>query len=696
MNDRRSDGFSPVLGSLKLPGMLYASTIRSSVSRAKNFKVVDAEMSPGYRRLFPADLVDGRIPSMKGGFPFFALSELSFTGQPLGLVVGPDPGICDELAAAVEVEYEEEEPLFEWESFSSSQIVCKRSRSYGDPEAVFASPSLRIERAVYRNDAFDHRYTEPMGALASWEYDKMAVYCASQWPAHVRSTVASCLGVAENDILVQQTEMGRAFDGRLWYPSFVACQAALAARAMGKPVRILYTREEDFLYTPKQARSSVSISSASDEEGRLHALDIRLIINVGAFNPLSEELIGQASAAMMGIYSCPSIHIEAYAIRSDIVPLGALGGMGATHAAFAIEAHINHLAAILNRTPAEIKRINMLAKGSSNFGEPPLDLEIPFGALHEKLEMISDYRRKFASYELVKKRDPGRNEGVVRGIALTLGCQTSRSFSPLPGMNLYSVEAVLERSLRLRISTSATPSSDHLRELWRTTASSILSIPAKNIDFQSDPPASTTFSGGPLTLSRGSSILNALVERSCLAIQKRRFRESLPITARSQTHLSSIESEGGSKRRKNTRFDAASWCGTAVELEIDPFTGKPLPLSVWMVVDAGRIQKPEIARSTLRSSVMSALRLCTGLAFDPEGESKFQYLRNVDPAFPGLPSISVEFVNSERNGQTKGLGELPFITVPAAFYSALTQAIGIEPRRIPLSGGEILRLMESS
>ena len=696
MNDKPPGAHLAILGSLKLPGMFYASTIRSPVARAKSFRVVAAAMPQGYRCLLAADLAEGHPPSMKGSFPFFAFAGLGFKGQPIGLVVGPDPGICDELAASVEIVCEEEEPVFEWESFSSSQIVCKHSAGHGDPQGVFANPSLRIERAVYRNDAFDHRYSEPMGALASWEYDKMAVYCASQWPANVRSTVASCLGVAENDILVHQTELGRTFDGRLWFPSFVAGQAALAARLLGKPVRILYTREEDYLYTPKQARSLTSISSASDPEGKLLALDIRILINVGKFNPLSEELIRQASTAMMGIYFCPSIHIEAYAIASDIVPLGALGGIGATHASFAIEAHINHLAKLLGKPPAEIKRINLLAKGSSNFGEPPLDHEIPFGALHDKLEEISDYRRKFASYELVKKRDPGRNEGVVRGIALTIGCQSSRSFSTIPGINSYSVATTLDRDLRLKISTSATPGSDQLRRLWRSTAASILSIPLESIDFEATPSTSAGFSGGPLTLSRGSSILNALVERSCLAIQKRRFRESLPITARAQTHVTSIETEGLAKRGRNTRFESSSWCGTAVELGIDPYSGDPLPLAVWMVLDAGRIQNPGIARSTLRASVMSALRLCTGLAFDPEGNSENQYLGNIDPAFSGIPSIIIEFVESERGRQTRGLGELPFITIPAAFYSALTQAIGIEPRRMPLAGSEILRLMEST
>ena len=234
----------PLLSSLLFPGMLYASAVRASVRRAKQVQLRQDVLPAGYRCIGPSDARAENISLVfSDNIPIFAESAVSYEGETIGLIVGPDPGICDELAKATLADYEEDEPELEWESFSSSQIACKYSATYGDPDLAF-SDSLHIERAVYRNGVFDHHYSEPMGAIANWEYDKMAIYCASQWPAHVRKAVASATRVSENDIVVKPTELGRALDGRLWFPSLVACQAAIAARICGKPVKILYTREE--------------------------------------------------------------------------------------------------------------------------------------------------------------------------------------------------------------------------------------------------------------------------------------------------------------------------------------------------------------------------------------------------------------------------------------------------------------------
>lgn len=682
----------PLLTSLQFQGMLHASTIRSTVAKAKGLHLNHSPLPAGYLCITPSDIAAENISlQMADRIPLFADTSVSYKGEPLGLIVGPDAGTCDELAKSTVAEYEEEEEEMEWESFSSSQIVFRQTTEYGDVDQAFsASPS--VERATYRNGIFDHHYSEPMGAIANWEYDKMAIYCASQWPSHVRKSVASAMKVAEGEIVVRPTYLGRSLDGRLWYPSVVASQAAVAVRLCGKPVKLLYTREEDFLYTPKQARSSVTIRSATDEQGKLQALDIKLIINVGAYNPLAQELVQQAVAAITGIYACPAIHLEAYAIRSNILPLGAMGSIGANHAFFSIEAHMNHLAQRLGKAPAEIKLLNMLVKGSSNFGAPALDYEIPFAKIHKNLERISDYKRKYASYELVKKRDPGCREGIVRGIALTIGYQTGRSFSDQAAMNAYSVETTLDRNLDLVISTQAAIGSESLRLMWKKTAAAALSIREDKVHFAS-PDTDSTIRGGPLTLSRGATTVNKLIERTCRSIQKKRFRDSLPITAKAQTKvphdtgLASVQHMGGQL------FDSASWCGTAVEVEIDTVSGEPKPIAVWMVIDAGRIVAKELALSSLRASIISALNLCTGADFDPERVGNEQYLRDRNLMLTEIPFIGIEFIDSERATVPRGLGELPFITIPAAFYSALTQALGVEPRQLPLRGGEILRLM---
>jgi CO/xanthine dehydrogenase Mo-binding subunit len=684
-----------LLSSMSFPGMLHASTIRTTVARAKSLRLPHMALPAGYLCITPSDAVAENISlAFADGITLFAETSVSYKGEPMGLIVGPDAGICDELAKSAVAEYEEEEAEQEWESFSSSQIVYRYASDYGNTELAF-SKSPRVERAVYRNGIFDHHYSEPMGAIANWEYDKMALYCASQWPAHVRRSVASTMKVAENDIVVRPTDLGKSLDGRLWFPSIVACQAAVAAKLCGKPIKLLFTREEDFLYTPKQARSAVTIRSATDEQGKLQALDIKLIINIGAYNPLAQELVHQASAAITGIYACPAIHLETYAIRSNILPLGAMGSIGATHAFFSIEAHMNHLAQKIGITPAEIKTLNMLTKGSSNFGAQPLDYEIPFSRIHRKLEMISDYKRKYASYELVKKRDPGCREGIVRGIALTVGYQTGRSFSDQPAMNAYSVETTLDRNLNLVINTQAAIGSESLRAMWKKTAASALSIPEATIHF-SAPNTDTTTPGGPLTLSRGASTVNKLIERTCRSIQKKRFRESLPIVTKAQTRVPKRVSMAGGTNIGGQLFDSASWCGTAVEIEIDTLSGEPKPIAVWMVVDAGRIVKRELALSSLRASIISALNICTCTDFDPEWTTGGQYLRDRCLKLSEIPFIGIEFIDSEKSSVARGLGELPFITIPAAFYSALTQALGVEPRQLPLQGGEILRLLEAT
>lgn len=694
MSGRETSTFLPLLSSLQFPEMLYGSLIRSDVSCASQVHLKTMRLPAGYHCIEPSDvLAENMSLSFGANIPIFADSTISYRGEPIGLLVGPDPALCDELATSAAADYEEVEPQYEWESFASSQIAYKHTAVHGDPDKAFEK-AARVERAVYRNGIFDHHYSEPMGALANWEYDKMAVYCASQWPSQVRGSVASAMNVSESDIVVKPTDMGKALDGRLWFPSLTACQAAIAARLCKKPVKILYTREEDYLFTPKQARSSVTIASATDGNGKLQALDIKLIINIGAYNPLAQELVRQAMAAITGIYACPVIRLEAYAIRTTTVPLGALGSMGSTHAFFSIEAHINHLAKVLQKTPAEIKSINMLTKGSSNFGALPLDADVPFQKIHKKLEGLSDYQRKYASYELVKKRDPGYREGIVRGIALTVGYQTDQSFFEQPAMNSYAVETRFDRNLDLVINTQAAIGSESLRTMWKTTAASVLSMPEDKIHFL-PPTTDSTIPCGPMTLSRGASTINKLVERTCKSIQKKRFRETLPISVKAQTRIPRKLAWNGSVL-SGQPFDSASWCGTAVEIEIDSLTGEPRALAVWMVIDAGRIVSREHALSSLRSSIINALNLCIGGDFDPESRSETRYIHQRSLRLGDTPLIEIEFLESDRATTARGLGELPFITIPAAFYSALTQAIGIEPRQLPLRGSEILRLLEAT
>ena len=146
--------------------------------------------------------------------PVLARDSLSYAGEPAALVAGPDPVLLEELVASTKVLCDEEEALLSWESFSSSQVAAKHVAVVGDPDLAFSIAETVLEDD-YTSKALEHYYSEPQGAAASYDYDKMAVWCATQWPYHVRDSVALILGCKNEDVSVRPTRLGAHLDGKL-------------------------------------------------------------------------------------------------------------------------------------------------------------------------------------------------------------------------------------------------------------------------------------------------------------------------------------------------------------------------------------------------------------------------------------------------------------------------------------------------
>jgi CO/xanthine dehydrogenase Mo-binding subunit len=676
-------------------GMLHVATVRSPIARGSVRSIAFPRLPTGYRAILSADIPGrNRIASFGAEIPILARDRVSYEGEPVALLAGPDPVVLEALAAEVKVECEEEEPVLGWEAFSSDQVVAKRVAVVGDPDLAF-SIAPEVHDAAYLSGAIDHYYSEPQGAAAAYDYDKIAVWCATQWPYHVRDSVSLALGCRAEEVSVRPTRLGVHLDGKLWYPSLLACHAAIAAVACGRPAKLLLTREEDFRYAPKRARSSVSVRAALGPGNELSAMDVRIALNVGAYGPLAEEILSQAVLASTGAYRCPNLRVEGYAVTTNTPPLGAFGGLGASHALFAVEAHANRLAAAAGEDPADWKSRNVLKKGSALITGEPLREDAPYPAILDRLSRASDYRRKHACYELVRKRRSGRSDGPLRGIGLAFAYQGAGQFLSGEHSNTYSAEVGLDKDLKVLIRTSATAGGSGAPDIWRKTASSILGVPIANVHLA---PADTDESpnSGPSTLSRGVTVVNRLVENACSAIQKRRFRDPLPLSARSSYRIPKpISWENGSVR--GSPFDTAAWAGAAVELELDRWTLEPRPLGVWLCVDGGQVVSPERAAAALRAGCVDALGACISERFDPDGGegSAGQYFRYGLRPLGELPPISVEFLEPPRRAPAKGIGELPFNTVPAAFLTAVSQAAGADFSSLPVPGAALIRAVES-
>jgi CO/xanthine dehydrogenase Mo-binding subunit len=694
--------------------MLHVATVRSPVARGSVRMITFPKLPAGYRSILPADIPGrNRILSFGAEVPILAQDRVSYRGEPVALIAGADPVRLEELVAATKVLCDEEEPFENWESFSSEQVEAKRVAISGDPELAF-SIAGSVHEETYTSGAIEHYYSEPQGAAAAYDYDKIAVWCATQWPYHVRDSVALALGCRAQEVSVRPMRLGIHLDGKLWYPSLLACHAAVASIVCGRPARILLTRKEDFLFSPKRARSSVGIRSALGPSGELTALDVRIAINVGAYGPLAEEILSQAVLACSGAYSCPNLRVEGYAVRTNTPPMGAFGGLGASHSLFAVEAHANRMAQATGEDPADWKSRNVLRKGSLLLTGEPVKDEAPYEALLARVSAASDYRRKYAGYELVRKRRAGRSDGPLRGIGLSLAYQGVGHFLSGDASNSYTVEATLDKDLRVSILTSAAAGAGGVIDIWRRSAAEILGLPIDKVSV-APPDTDQVPDSGPSTLSRNVSIVNRLVERACESVQKRRFRNPLPLTARSAYRVPKpIKWEG--VQVSGSPFDVAAWACAVVELELDALSFEPRPLGVWLCVDGGKIVAPERARAALRSGVADALGTCLVERFDPSAKAADSaaaaalgsderarpedavsaYFRYGLLPMQRLPAISIDFLEPAGRAPVKGIGELPFDTVPAAFLSALSQAADSAISSLPAPAAAILRSLEGA
>ncbi len=693
MSPRRRDVPYQALSAVtdfKAEGMLCVATVRSPAARGVVRSIRFPALPAGYRSILPAD-IPGRncVISFGAEVPILAHERVSYLGEPLALIAGPDPVLLEELVAATKVICDEEEPVLNWESFSSDQVAAKRVAVVGDPDLAFSIASS-VQEEVYTSGAIEHHYSEPQGAAAAYDYDKIAVWCATQWPYHVRDSVALALGCRAEEVSVRPTRLGVHLDGKLWYPSLLACHAAIASIACGRPAKVLLTREEDFRVTPKRARSSVSVRAALGKGGMLSALDVRIAINVGAYGPLADEIISQAALACTGAYSCPNLRVEAYAVLTNTPPMGPFGGLGASHSLFAVEAQANRLAIAAGEDPADWKARNVLRKGSRLLTGEPLKEEVPYDAILARLEAVSDYRRKYAGYELVRKRRSGRADGPLRGIGLSFAYQGAGPFLSGEASNSYTVEATLDKDLRVRILTSAAGGAGGVMDIWRRSASAILGVGIESVSI-APPETDQVPDSGPSTLSRNVSVVNRLVERACRDHPEAALpRSPAAHRARRLPRSRPIKWEGG--QVSGSPFDTASWAGAVLELELDPWTLEPRPLGVWLCIDGGHVVAPERAAAAFRSGVADALGACLNERFEPSGggAGKSDYFRYGLLPLDELPPIGIEFIEPDRRAPVKGIGELPFNTVPSAFVSALSQAADAAFSCLPVPASRLI------
>jgi CO/xanthine dehydrogenase Mo-binding subunit len=639
--------------------------------------------------------------------PILAGDKLSYIGEPVALLLGPDKNKLEEYFRQCTIIAEEDTPVFSPVDAGPERVAAKRDIRVGDPDTAFAQ-AVSVVQGTYSTGIQEHWYAEPTGAVA-WPIENpgpksasLVVQTATQWPFHVRRSVAHVLNCAAPKILVKPAITGMHMDGKFWYPSLISCHAALGAWITQKPVRLILTREEDFCFSPKRCGTEMRIASALDEKGKITGVQIDTVVNLGAYGVNADEILEHVNLGSLGVYKVKNIQLYGTALRTNIPPQGPLGGFGLAQGFFAMERHVSYITDILKQDPAQWRAENGIKNGILPLGIPAKNAPTAEQLILSVVKS-SDYRRKWASYELLRQSRKQRNSSPqespalqwggkgegLRGIGVALGYQGSGLLYQGSDKGSYGIALILEKDGSLEINT--TGAGAHYDALWTDIASRILGVDAQMVHIH----CSTEHpDAGPSIMSRNVTVLTRLVEQACLEISKKRFRDPLPIsvrkTLRPQKNPAWKECFSPADNMDYSGFARLGWASAIVEVEIDPVEYLPRIRGVRMGVDGGKIIAEDRAVKSLKASVVQAL----GWAYREQinyvnGVISAEQFDNFDIISPSqIPPVNIEFINRTQD-EPKGIGDLPFTCIPAAYVQAVSQAMDHQFQTIPLKAEDI-------
>ncbi|MDR3191691.1 MAG: molybdopterin-dependent oxidoreductase [Treponema sp.] len=695
-----------ILQDISFPSLLHGVTIRSPIARGR-LKSIECPKLPASYVLIGAKDIPGKnsLPSLSpedSPVPILAGEALSYIGEPVAILLGPDRIKLAEYVPRIRVWAEEERPFFSSRNIPPEMILGERRFSPESMEDTFAG-AKSIVSGIYRTGIQEHWYAEPVGAAVEYSGGKnkqkdgplFTIHTATQWPFHVRRSAALALGIREDQIVVECTHIALSLDGKIWFPSLVACHAALGAFITRKPVKILYTREEDFRYSPKRGESEIEIRSALGEGGKILGTEIGMAVNMGAQGIFTGEILDQASLGAMGSSRLSRVKLHSRAVRTNIPPQGSFAGFGSAQGFFAMELHVSRVADTLRQDPAEWRKNHH--PGSAGFlpSGVPLREKPLLNELIDAAAGMSGYFRKWASYELLRQNRRSRklqekNESL-RGIGIATAWQGSGLLYPGGDKGAYGVELTLEKDGSLEIRASVVSSGGDLDRVWGNIASEILAIEREKVKVLVQNTAGAADSG-PGTLSRNITTLTRLVEHCCLAIRKQRFRNPLPITVRRQARPVKAKASGdgyidslSGKGLNLASLSRLGWGAAVVEVEIYPASFTPVVRGVWLGIDGGKILSESGARAGLKTAAIQALGWASRerLTYQ-EGAVSKEGIDGYDIPNPAeIPPIGIEFLWND-GVNPKGIGDLPFGCVPAAYVQAVSQAMDHQFGKIPL------------
>ncbi|MGA3353600.1 MAG: xanthine dehydrogenase subunit D [Acidimicrobiales bacterium] len=719
-------------GDLFAEGMLWGHIVRSPHPSAiiRGIEVSAALAIPGVRAAITSDDVPGRktygldYPDQ----PVFAWDVVRYMGEPVAAVAADHPETARRAAAAIAVDYLVTEPLTDPEIAADAEpihplgnILHRQKVRTGDPQAT---GTVVVEGRYYTGMQDQAPLGTEAGLAIPGEDGGVDLYIATQWLHIDQEQMAACLALPLDKVRLHLAGVGGSFGAR--EDLSMQVQICLLALRTGRPVKIVYSREESFLGHVHRHPAIMWYRHHADAEGHLVKVEARIILDGGAYLSTSTAVTMNAVCMAPGPYRVANAFVEAVAVRTNNPPCGAMRGFGSVQVCFAHEAQMDKLAAALGIDPVEIRLRNAFKTGDSLItgqvlrGTAPLEevirtcaaLPLPAGgsATAADLELPGG-----AGRTAVRDR-------VRRGVGFAVSIKNLMYGG---GFDDYSTARCRLEDGVATITCACVEVGQGFVTLAQQIAREVLGVDEVVLA-----PVETTGIGsaGSTSASRQTWMSGGAVQAACLAVRERLFasvsarhgvaREMLVIadgrviSPGGEVDLAISEAAPGEVLEETSEFHHAptaeldedgqgdafvsfAFAAHRAVVDVDLDLGLVRVVDITTSQDVGRVLNPVQVVGQIEGGIAQGVGLAVmeELVLDHGRVRNPSFTDYVIPTALDMPPVQIAALIEEPEPGSpmgaKGVGEPPMISSVAAVVAAIRDATGLELPRAPVRPQDI-------
>ena len=743
-------GAARFVDDIRLPGLLHAAFVRSPHGHARitGVDAVAARALPGVIAVWTIDDLGGTITQdrIPEGFPkppprrdvgpyVLARDEVCYAGEPVAVAIAEDRYIAEDAAQQVVVAYDPLSPVVDCraalaedappvDSRAGRNLVDQYTLGHGDPDAAFAG-AARVVRASFLQHRGVSNPMECRGAVVRFDRASgaLTMWASTQAPHSHKSVLVYLLGLDEARVRVIVPSVGGGFGPKLnFYPEDAAI-AAVAVK-LGRPVKWIEDRREHLLATTQERDQLWEVEMAVESDGRIRGLRGRLWHDQGAYTARGTNIPFSSATTILGPYVVPNYRMEVRIAHTNKVPATSMRGAGHPQGCFVMERMLDRVAQALGLDRVEVRRRNMIRAEQMPYAQP-LKTQAGRYIVYDS----GDYGKCQADLLAAVGYDGFRTRQVeARREGRYLGLGIANYVKPTGRGPFESGRVRIGTSGKVSVCTGAVAMGQGFHTAMAQICAAELGVRPEDVTVIAGDTRQVSLGVGGFasrqTVCAGSSIHLAAVQvrRKVLKIAShlmeaseddlaladgKVFVKGVPGISMSFAEVANAVAgtpgyalppglDAGLDAMVNHKIDDVTYANGAhaVEVEVDPGTGRVALLRYVVVHDSGRLINPLIVDGQVQGAVAHGLgnTLYEWMAFDGDAQplttTLAEYLLATAPELCNIEIVHHVSPTDRNPIGVKGVGECGVMSVAPAVLSAIEDALapfGVELDRYPVT-----------